>query len=158
MPACAITSTVLASSWSFCLVAFNAGRNNVGPNTIAKLCSDILFSFSCWCTLCLKDEFSISNNYILKIEQNSRDKWTYFNKWSKMKLMVDLLCIGISAKIFCSSWLSSFSLMLLNLLNVSMSRRYRTSVNRVSGNSRRYDLKMPVTEWMSTSFNSCSAS
>lgn len=42
--------------------------------------------------------------------------------------------------------LSSFSLMLLNLLNVSMNFRYNVSVNNVSGNSRRYDLKMPVTE------------
>lgn len=51
MPACAITSTVLVSSWSFCLVELNAGRSSVGPNTMAKLCSDILFSLSCSWTL-----------------------------------------------------------------------------------------------------------
>lgn len=51
IPACAITSTVLVSSWSFCLGAFRAGRSKVGPNTIAKLWRDILFSFSCWWAL-----------------------------------------------------------------------------------------------------------
>uniref|UniRef100_A0A8W7PR06 Uncharacterized protein n=1 Tax=Anopheles coluzzii TaxID=1518534 RepID=A0A8W7PR06_ANOCL len=61
MPACVITSAVLDSSRSFCLVALGPGRNSVGPNTIARL-------------------------------------------------------------------------------------------------SRRYDLRIPVTEWMSTSFSSCSAS
>lgn len=47
MPACAITSTVLVSNWSFCFVEFIDVRNSVGPNTIARLCKDILFSFSC---------------------------------------------------------------------------------------------------------------
>lgn len=51
MPACAITSTVLDSSKSLCLALCGPGRNSVGPNTIAKLCSDILFSTSCVQTL-----------------------------------------------------------------------------------------------------------
>lgn len=51
IPAWAITSTVLDSRPSLCLAACGPGRNRVGPNTIAKLCSDILFSASCWCTL-----------------------------------------------------------------------------------------------------------
>lgn len=51
MPACAITSTVLDSSRSFCLALCGPGRSKVGPNTIAKLCNDILFSASCVQTL-----------------------------------------------------------------------------------------------------------
>lgn len=63
-----------------------------------------------------------------------------------MKLMVVLFGGATSTNIPCNALLSSFSLMLLNLLNVSMNLRYSTSVNNVSGNSRKYDLKIPVTE------------
>lgn len=159
MPACAITSTVLASNWSFCFVVFIAGRSSVGPNTIARLCKDILFSFSCWWTLKMEYKY-----FLLRAKfggfffQKPWEFWTHLNKWSNMKFIVFLLCGGTSPKIFCSSVFKSASLMLLNLLNVSIKRRYRISVNRVSGNSRKNDLNMPVTEWMSTSFNSCSAS
>lgn len=54
-----MTSTVLDSKNSFC--ALNAleadllGRSKVGPNTIARLCRDILFSASCWFTLELQN-------------------------------------------------------------------------------------------------------
>lgn len=51
IPAWAMTSTVLVSNRSFCLGVFRAGRSNVGPKTIAKLCRDILFSLSLWCIL-----------------------------------------------------------------------------------------------------------
>jgi hypothetical protein len=53
IPAWAITSTVLDSKRSFCFWLDGPGLSNVGPNTIAKLCNDILFSASCWWTLWL---------------------------------------------------------------------------------------------------------
>lgn len=59
MPAWAITSTVLDSSRSFCLVDCGAGRRRVGPNTIARLCNDILFSASWWFIL----KVEIGENY-----------------------------------------------------------------------------------------------
>lgn len=62
MPACAITSTVLDSSRSFCFMDWGPGRRSVGPNTIARLCNDILFSPSCWLILnnnVIESEFTL---------------------------------------------------------------------------------------------------
>lgn len=149
---------MLVSSWSFCLVEFNDGRSKVGPNTMAKLWSDILFSLSwSWTLPRRKDK---RNHHFNKHSDSKFDVmlYTHLKRWSKMKLMVTLFWGGTSTKIFDNSWLSSFSLILLNWLNVSMNRRYNTSVNSVSGSSRKYALKIPVTEWTSTSFKNCSAS
>lgn len=64
-----MTSTVLDAKRSFCFVFVWPGRNKVGPNTIAKLCSDILFSASCWCTL--KWKVMKRSNQIKTIEFHS---------------------------------------------------------------------------------------
>lgn len=159
IPAWAMTSTVLVSNRSFCLGAFRAGRSNVGPKTIAKLCRDILFSLSLWWILKLwKKCFFFLEGILFMFSKRFKQKWPYFNKWSRMKHIEALHVVGISLNIICRALVSSFSLMLLNLLKVSMNLRYRVSVNRVSGSSRRNDLNIPVTEWMSTSLSNCSAS
>lgn len=158
MPIWAIASAVLACNWSFGLVVFNADRNKVGPNTTAKLRKDILFSFSYRWILFLNFTKEKKNDVISKSNSISTIISTHFNKWSRTKSMMNLFWAGTSSKMSINSWLSSSSLSLLCSLNVSINRRYRTSLKRVSGDSRRNALKMPVTEWISTAFKSVFAS
>lgn len=49
-----------------------------------------------------------------------QSRFPYFNRWSKMKLMVDLFGAATSAKIPCKITLNSSSSFSLNLLNASM--------------------------------------
>lgn len=121
---------------------------------------------NCAATFCFRfhfDGFLMKNERKRRLVRLKRFTWleysrTYFNKWSKMKQIDIRFWAGISLNIVCSSTDNSFSLILLNLLNVSMNFRYNISVNSVSGSSRKNDLKIPVTEWMSTSLSNCSAS
>lgn len=53
---------------------------------------------------------------------------------------------GNSSNTTNSSLMRSASLLLVNLLKVSKNLGYKTSVNKASGNSRKYDLRIPVTE------------
>lgn len=57
-----------------------------------------------------------------------------------------LLAGGSSSNTTSSSLIRSASLLLVNRLNVSKNLGYKASVNKASGNSRRYDFNMPVTE------------
>lgn len=60
--------------------------------------------------------------------------------------MEALLGVGSSSNIIKSSRIRSDSLLLLKRLNVSKNFGYSASVNNASGNSRKYDLRIPVTE------------
>ena len=60
--------------------------------------------------------------------------------------MEALLACGNSSNTCNSSLMRSASLLLLKRLNVSKNLGYKTSVNKASGNSRKYDFKIPVTE------------
>lgn len=75
-----------------------------------------------------------------------------------MKLIVAWLDIGKSANNTESALARCSSGTFVFLLNVSNNFWYKESVNNASGSSRKYDFNIPVTECISTSFSSCSAS
>uniref|UniRef100_A0A6B0U9U0 Putative secreted protein n=1 Tax=Ixodes ricinus TaxID=34613 RepID=A0A6B0U9U0_IXORI len=85
MPACAMTSTVLVVSRSLglWLAALLHGRMMEGPNTVAKLCSDILFCASFWLILTM---WSIRNKVTCWFTSgsllNKLSSMVFFSSWS----------------------------------------------------------------------------
>lgn len=87
IPACAITSIVLRASWSRFsgVLAEGAGRSRVGPNIVARLCSDILFLISLAFTL-----YATTMRIPLP---NVTPSFTYRTRWSsKYKITFWLSC------------------------------------------------------------------
>lgn len=87
-----------------------------------------------------------------------RAKWVaYLIRWSKIHWIVALFCGGSFEK---HSFNNSVRRLKLpaDWLKAPNNVGYNWSVNNASGSSRKYNFSIPVTEWMSTSFNNCSAS
>lgn len=82
---------------------------------------------------------------------------THLIKCSKMDLIMIWFSWGSFEKHSFSSSILRVKLPLL-WLKASDREGYNWSVKRASGSSRKYNFKMPVTEWISTSLSSCSAS